>query len=612
MMACLLAGGFFALIAELLLNGWAHSFDSAIYIRNLWGLSHGDSFNPIVGFEALSVHFNLVMVPLAWISRVIPAWIVMSLTVSLSFTATYFLSAWHAARAVAKTGADRSSLIGVVILWSMLLACAPMVANPFIFDVRPDVIGVPLIAGALFRARRTKTWDWTSIVCMVLAIAVREEFAFVVAAAAALSPWNHRSRQQQLRRLGLALFAIGWIAGYWYVIRPWMNDGSFDRAHQVASAFVDDGSELSLLRILGYKFEIVVTFCFGVGGLALFGWRWLGAALPGLVLALATSRMQPLVLNFHYIMFCTPGLVVASVDGLERVAPWISRQSIRRSSAVLLALVTASIAIYSTSSAIPFGGRFRQQNFAVAADEDSPLTESQQNRLLSILAGVRHRLAPTDGIVLPYGLSGSFAWRRTILMWEAVAESLRDGEPWPDGVDMVVLPRSDWGAFAEPLTHSHGYTLVELIEPDAAILQRSPEAHLAELQLVDIYGSTPCDHPIATWHEVNTELCSIEPLPDGRVALWVRHDGGTQARGTPWSLHVGNGNGLPGRTQIHSGLVAPWQLGTTPIPSLSRQPVDPAMSQYVVEARSAAGVLMATLDEGTLVQQIIIRVGQRQ
>lgn len=607
-LSLLLVGGVFALMAQLLVNGWAHSFDSAIYIRNLWGLSHGDALNPIVGYQALSVHFNLVMVPLAWLSRVIPAWVVMSLTVALSYGATYFLSAWHAARAVAKNGADRSSLVGVAVLWSVFLVASPMVSNPFIFDVRPDVIAVPLVAGALFRARRKKMWDWVSVAVCVAAVLVREEFAFVVVAGAILSPWQVVNREQVVRRVGLAVWALLWIAGYWYIVRPMMNDGSFDRAHQVASAFVDEGAELSPLQIAAYKIEIAIAFCFGVGGLSLFGWRWLGSAIPGLLLAIATSRMQPLVMNFHYLLFCAPGLLVASVDGIERISPWMARQPIRRSTAALAAMVIGVLSVYWTSSAMPFGGRFRQQNFAIAASDASPMNPAEQQRLITIIQGLRAELSADDGVAMPYGFSGSFGWRRTILIWEALADSLREAEPWPDGVDVVVLPRSDWRAFAAPLTHLQGYGLVGLIEPDVAILRLGALNELPMDALRSVYGTVNCNQPIGVWTSVSTELCAIEPLPDGRVAVWIAHDGGELARDQQWSIHVGVDAASMDRAFVHSGLIAPWQVQSEPLPALTSATMSPGEGgQLIVQARGSDGPLPLTMTDGSVITEVVLR-----
>ncbi len=609
LLSLLLSAGIFAMMAQLLLNGWAHSFDSAIYIRNLWGLSHGDSLNPIVGYEALSVHFNLVMVPLAWLSRVIPAWVVMSLTVALSFGATYLLSAWHAVQEAARAGADRSALAGLSILWTIFLLSSPMVSNPFIFDVRPEVIAVPLVAGALFRVRRRQVWDWVSMATCVAAVLVREEFAFVVITGVILSPWWVVNREQVVRRAGLALFALLWICAYWYVVRPMMNDGSFDRAHQVASAFVDEGAELSLWQIVVYKVEILVAFCFGLGGLSLFGWRWMGSAIPGLVLALATSRMQPLVMNFHYLLFCAPGLVVASVDGAGRIAPWLARQSIRRATAAVSAIVAAALAVYTTSSAIPFGGRFRQQNFAVAASADSPMTAEERERLQRIIHSLSDRLSAEDGVVLPYGFSAPFAWRRTILMWESVADSLRAGAQWPEGIDVVVLPRNDWRSFAVPLTHLHGYGLVDLIEPDVAILRLNAVNQLPTNALERVYGTVECDHPIAVWASLSTELCAIEPLPDGRVAVWVRHDGSNLSRDEPWSIEVGIAPATMSRTLIHSGLVAPWQVGIDPLPALTSMPIRPdAAGQLIVQARGSGGPIPLLMADGTQATEVVLRL----
>jgi hypothetical protein len=50
-----------ALLRSLLVQGWAHSFDAAIYVRSLWGVAAGDLWNPVVELHVVSIHFNLVL-----------------------------------------------------------------------------------------------------------------------------------------------------------------------------------------------------------------------------------------------------------------------------------------------------------------------------------------------------------------------------------------------------------------------------------------------------------------------------------------------------------------------------------------------------------------------
>ena len=47
--------------------GLAASYDTAIYVRTMWGLAHGASQNPILNIHGLAIHANWILVPMAWL-----------------------------------------------------------------------------------------------------------------------------------------------------------------------------------------------------------------------------------------------------------------------------------------------------------------------------------------------------------------------------------------------------------------------------------------------------------------------------------------------------------------------------------------------------------------
>jgi uncharacterized membrane protein len=597
-----------AALAGILLHlvdvGWAHSFDSAIYARNLWGIANGQTFNPIVQLQAMSVHFNLVLYPLAPLTTLINPTIVLLLAQGIALGATYAVMALHTANTVERHGLDTVAMGASTVMIMIALLASPMVINPFMFDVRPDLIGVPLISAGLLRALATGAWDRLAVSLVLASLLVREEFAMVIVASLLLTPWTDRSRAQIRMRAGAALFAVVWLLAYWYLVRPAMGDDSFARANTVASSFADSEVPLSPVSIAGYKLEIIAAFAASFGGLTLMGWRWWGAALPGMLLLLATPRLQALVLNFHYVMFVTPAVIVASADGCDRLIAFLRRTRPAVATPLVASMLLALTLAYGISSAGPQGGRFRQENFAVAASDSTPLTHEQLLRLQRAHALMNQYIVDAGGLVVPYGLSAFHADRPAILMWEQVQQDLMNGQPWPEGIDWVVLPSSQWQAAGPMLTHSLGYRLVDTVDPDIALLTRHPGP--AGMQpLISMYGTYNCDRPLARWPAAAIELCGVEPLPDGRTAIWLHADGGRPAEPPPWSIFLVQiaDRGAVTPAWIHFGLVPPWHLTDTVVPALANAPVGDGTAMAVV-LRGPSGSLPATLPDGHQVTEV--------
>lgn len=525
---------FALMLGHLVFNGWAHSFDTAIYVRSLWGVAHADWMNSMVGLHSLSVHGNWVLfllAPFAWVVHPAVVLIVAQAAALVASTALVSL-AWL--RVAERAGFDRWSQVGAVAFAAFAFVVgSPMVSNPFLFDVRPDLIGIPLLIAGLLRAQHQGAFDKRALAWMLASLLVREEFMMVIVGALALCPTPRPWRQGwRLRATGIAI-AIGYWAFYWFGVRSWMGDGSYAIAQQVGAGFLDD-TTFSTAEILGYKAELLIVFGASVGATVLLGWRWLGAAAPGLLFMLITSRMQDQVLNFHYVMFVIPGLAVASVDGFER---WVA---LRRSTGSLLPILAAVAltASYVGASAMPGGGRHSEENFRMGvtrgvADAEEYVALQDAYRLVEQVP---------DGVpaVLPHELAAPFANRSVIWSSTAFLDALRDATLAAEGdtpalpadVDWVVVPGARWETDGRLLVERYGFRLFDASGSRLALLARAdnpaPEDGLLTVTHATTdpaTGETLCSSPVAVWPQAGLTLCGVAADGAGRLAFEVARTG---------------------------------------------------------------------------------------
>ncbi len=579
--------------------GWAHSFDSAIYVRSLWGLAHGDAMNPLVGIHALSVHFNLILLPLAPLTRLVePASVLVALQ-AVAFGATVWFTARATVRAALREGADAAAMWGVAACTAVLTVGTPSVGNPFLFDLRPDLLGVPLITAGLLRAREQGNHDSVSAAWMLSSLLVREEWAAVVAASILLTPLSWEAiRSTWKLRLGVAVVASVWLLGYWYGVRVWMGDGSFAMSQQVTADFGDATAPLTLAQQAGYKAELLAAVFLGMGGLALGGWRWWPALIPGLAFTLMQSRMQELVLNFHYIMFCAPGVIVAGVEGFHRLFR-AGYTNVPRVFYAWITVVAIGVALYTASSAFPGGGRFRSENFLLLLEDADAVAEAERLGAMHALAG---NIDDGGSAILPFGIAARWADRSNMRIMEAVEADLAAGEPFPADVQWVVLPRRLWRTVGASLVQQQRFHLVDWVDRRAALLTAAPveppSGHLA-----DAYGTAPCEDPAGVWPQARLELCVLQPQPDGRMAVWVRAMSG--ARPLEGLMLVARPvgaspqEGIP--LWIHEGLIDLSHVRGAPVPAVTLGPLPAGPVEF--ELRTAAEVLPLHQLDGTVVMQ---------
>jgi hypothetical protein len=344
---------------------------------------------------------------------------------------------------------------------------------------------------------------------MLLSLTVREEYMMVIVGAMIITPFPRPLREGwRIRLVGLSL-SVGYFALYWFGFRTWIGDGSFAIAQDVSVSFLE-GAELSPLQILGYKLEIVVVFLASVGGLSLLGWRWIGSALPGLLFLLISSRLQDLVLNFHYVMFVIPGVLVAAAAGFER---WLKM----RERGIGLQMVSAGLVtgVFILSSALPGGGRFRSENFFLLEPEDVARRPD-----LDAVYDLVHQIPDDTGIAVPHELAAPIADRALGVSIHDYLDEVSETSV-PGGIDWLLLPGNRWADAGRILVDLHGFRLVDFHGTRLALLTRDATARANWPALVAVDSPATCLHPLATWPLAGFSLCAIEPRADGRLRVTI-------------------------------------------------------------------------------------------
>jgi uncharacterized membrane protein len=541
-----IAFGIFAgllLLARLLrlsAEGLSASFDSAIYIRNLWGIAQGDWHNPLVNDHIFGVHGNWVLLLLAPLVRFADPALLLTLSQGLALGATAGLLHYGFLEALGQRASRGRRLAAATLLSAGLLA-GPVAINPFLFDLRPDMLGLPLLLAGLLRARR-QGFDGAALAWMGAALFVREDFGMVIIGAMATAPFGRSLLSNWQRRCGVIAAALAFFAIYWFGVRSWVAPQSVARASSIASQMLDNASPLPVSQVIAYKAEILAAVLLGGGLLPLFGWRWLGVAMPGLAFLLIQSRMQADLLDFHYAIFALPGLAIASVDGLERL---VARP---RHAPLLLISAVCMGTLFATSSALPGGGRHFASREAARNDDGSLRLTADGLPLYEAMNAMVAALPASDGVAVPFALSAGAASRSTIVTTEQVKQWVSKGEKFPPDLHWVVLFGKDFEGLGSRLVSEHGLHLVTTVDQSLAVLTDRPVPTNWEAFSLAATGCAPW----AEWPTAGVRLCT----PDARrPGWWVERTAGATLP-APTDLFLEPAGAAPVLFRGVSGLVA--------------------------------------------------------
>ena len=516
-LASLTAGAVLLILAlRSLYSGMGQSYDSLLYARSLWGIAHGAWVNPAYGTHAFAIHLNLGLLPLAPLCWVLPAAVVLAIAQAAAFAGTLGL--------FMRAAAER----GVAMFAAALLLLSPLIVNPFLFDLRPGVVGVPLAFAGLLRLRERQAMDRGVVAWLLAAAMIREEFAVIGAAGLVLAPLGRGALRQ---RVLAAAALVAYFGLYWWGLRPLLAGD--DRADVATAAlFAGDATAWT------YRLHLLVALATTLGAVCWRGWRWAGAAVPGIGLIVLLAKLPEHALSFHYAMFAAPGLLIAAVDGLSRHAR-LSRQAIALHGAFAIAATLAY-------SAIPGGARFQADAFGF--DTEAQRWQAEVHATLDAI--------PDDaGVVVPGPFAARLADRRTIYSLETYhAEIQRTGSAPPD-VDIVVLAAQDWASLGRWLVHQADFQRVAIVGQRFAVLHRGAAGALNPALAMPTNPPPPCAAPEVAWPAVGLAACrsTVE------AELVVVRIGSPSAPVPPLALERGD-DATWSALWLESGLVHPGQL----------------------------------------------------
>ncbi|MBI3071941.1 MAG: DUF2079 domain-containing protein [Deltaproteobacteria bacterium] len=503
-----LAGILGLLLLRGLFAGQAQSHDPTIYARALWGFAHGDFQNSVFDLNSFSIHGNFLMLalaPLAWVLSSAAALIIAQSFV-FYWVARLTLGALIRTTDAAAVGRSRA-FAAAFGCWLVVLVGSPIVSNPFLYDVRPDFLGLPFLLVGLLRAMRLGGFDGRSVLIMAIAALAREEFALVVASAVLFSPKGAPGTLVFQHRVVVALGGALYFAAYSFALRPMLGGTLGVYGLHVLGGGASSGGDVLSTLVSWPKIELLLVIVASAGGLAILGWRWAGGVLPGVAILLLNRHLPESQLNFHYGLFLAPSLIVAAVSGFGRVAVFAPKTRVVAAGVV----AAVSAASFLCASSAPGGARFARYNFDLGAPDGGFRFGADERT--DALARVHARLAeiPREhGVAAPFAYSAPLADRRFIMTLNGLDERLSSGQPLPDALTSVAVPRSRFSDLGRRLALAHGFKLsgfegraVEVMTRDAA------RVAIPWDRLGTARAEAGCERPLRTWPAAGLALCHI-------------------------------------------------------------------------------------------------------
>jgi hypothetical protein len=611
LLAFLLSLILFGLQYRSLYVGQAQSYDTLLYARSLWGIGAGEPLNTVYGTHWLGIHANLTLVLLAPLAQLMEPTTVLLLGQALSFLVVVggvgWASATEALRAGRRLHGAAALGVGVGALFGLGSA---LVANPFLFDPRPDAMGAAMATAGMLMVWSRGRWSAGAVALMVAAVLTREEFIVCFASAMAI-PWIQRRADtavghhvtqdnsaqgntggsdkdrsadtgvgprvaQDSRAEGkteglsagrAAWVAFGlctaWAAVYVLVIRGlFVSDeaalAAGERAREAADALFGVGDAATW----AYRAAVLAGTLGTAGGLAVGGWRMLLAGLPALLFVLAIDKGGMDALKYHYALLLVPTLAVATVMG---VSAWI-RKAARRPMAWLPAvlLLVAMVQSWGLSS-WPWGRLYDPVWYGWNLSAPEQIAVGRTRSMLS-------QIPPGEGVAAPYMLAAAEADRANIWSDETLLRTLNETQAIPESVQWVLLSARHQSR-ARYLVTRQGFVLTSQHAGIADLLSRRPDATLDERvrESLRAPAEVGCTEALAQFSSAGLTVCAVARGDDDRLHVAVKVEAGALAPSEPTVLMARNAE-MMSAVSFAWGMVLPHQLGEGMWLALSDQP----------------------------------------
>ena len=297
------------------------TFDLAFYARLVWGLGHGDRYQPLTNSDLWGLHASPILYPLGWLGRVLPIIPMMLVVQAACVCAAGIPLARIAARRVGHPAAADVTLVAYLLY--------PTIATLATYEFHPSAIALfPLALAIDWFDRRQLTRASIALFCAALC---REDVA-LVAGFVGLAVALRQGAPTAHRKAGLALLAAGcaWFAFYFFVIAPrhLPRTGSLDlhfghlaRSPSGLIAAIVHHPLMTLKSIATpIKMLYVLRLLAPLAFLSLLAPRWLLPAIVPIGINLLSQFPSAPEIASHYSALAVPFVFASAAHGAGRLA----------------------------------------------------------------------------------------------------------------------------------------------------------------------------------------------------------------------------------------------------------------------------------------------------
>lgn len=506
------------LLVRLLFEGYSKTSDDILYARSLWGLAHGEGYNPARELHALLIHFNLILYVLAPFVYVAPAAKVLAWAQAAALGATVGLVGWGFGRQWQLHRPNKASLTPWVGLGAGLLALAsPAVHNPFLCGLHPDVLGLPFMTACVFRVVLRRGLDWRAVALMAPALLVREDYFLYLASLAIFAPHDGPGVFSKHTRTACVVVGSVVFAGY-YVLTQTHDNAGLQYGNMILKHIAPGQQEDAFGDYAVGKVMLLGSFVACMGGLWWRQWRWVLVGFPALMLNLLNQNLPMMQVELQYSALFSWALLGASFAGwrawLEApkpAAPW--------------GWAVVGMAGFLLLGTLPGGRLFDWEAFhweprgwGIARDDLPPARQDAFHATLS-------HIPPSDGLVVTAFMGARLADRPWIAYEWYFDGTARQPDPWLQTA-VLSLPAG------VNLARSHGFAMLGM-EDEYLLLSRS-EATIQRFQGDEerhkAINAQQCPAPPLRWPEAGLALCTVRLDEQGRQFFVFLVEDGARAK----------------------------------------------------------------------------------
>lgn len=350
-------------------------FDLGIFDQNLWNSLHGRLFQASIPLKTritLGQHFSpllLAIIPLYSIWA--DARVLLALqTVGLALTALPLY--WFARQQLGR---------GLALVITTALLLSPSLQSIALWEFHEIALVTPLLAFALYFLLNKRTFP--CLVCLVLALLLKEEVGLIIAAFGFYFILIRRKR-----RLGFGLVASGiaWTGIMLLYIIPSFRDPIYGLDYQyvdryeylgrsvteIASTIVTQPDLVLHHLLVPVKIEFVLQLLVPLVFTSFLGFEVLALGFPSLAYLLIGDNPFQNSIRFQYTAQILPFFFFAAVLGLKRFMTWSrshsdhsSSSAFRRNVTLSTLILVATFANYYFQSPGPLGGHFDPRQYTM-------------------------------------------------------------------------------------------------------------------------------------------------------------------------------------------------------------------------------------------------------